>query len=36
MLLVCAGLASALLLLALIWALSWMRLSAVKGLSRSS
>lgn len=33
MLLVCAVLASALLLLGLIWALSWMRLSAVKGLS---
>jgi hypothetical protein len=33
MLLVCAALASALLLLGLIWALSWMRLSAVKGLS---
>ncbi|MGC9325816.1 MAG: hypothetical protein ACP5G0_13830 [Desulfomonilia bacterium] len=32
MLLVCAVLASGLLLLALIWALSWMRLSAVKGL----
>ncbi|MBN2297698.1 MAG: hypothetical protein JXM72_03850 [Deltaproteobacteria bacterium] len=31
--LVCACLASALLLLALIWALSWMRLSAVKGLA---
>ncbi|HHO75555.1 MAG TPA: hypothetical protein ENN05_03880 [Deltaproteobacteria bacterium] len=30
--LVCTSLASALLLLALIWALSWMRLSAVKGL----
>ena len=36
MLLVCAVLASALLLLALIWALSWMRLSAVKGLSPGS
>jgi len=33
--LICAGLASALLLLALIWALSWMRLSAVKGLTQS-
>jgi len=30
---VCACLASALLLLALIWALSWLRLSAVAGLS---
>ncbi|MBN1635705.1 MAG: hypothetical protein JW920_04295 [Deltaproteobacteria bacterium] len=29
---VCAGLASAVLLLFLIWALSWMRLSAIKGL----
>ena len=32
--LICAVLASALLLLALIWALSWMRLSAVKGLTQ--
>lgn len=36
LLLICAGLASALLLLALIWALSWMRLSAVKGLSKGN
>ncbi len=34
LLLICAALASALLLLALVWALSWMRLSAVKGLLR--
>ncbi len=31
-LLVCAGLASGLLLLALIWALSWLRISALAGL----
>lgn len=32
LMLICAALASALLLLSLIWALSWLRLSAVKGL----
>lgn len=36
LLLVCACLFSALLLLALVWALSWMRLSAVKGLLEDS
>lgn len=35
LLLICACLCSALLLLALIWALSWMRLSAVKGLIKA-
>jgi len=32
MLMICAGLGSAILLLSLIWALSWLRLSAIKGL----
>ena len=36
LLLICACIFSALLLLALIWALSWMRLSAVKGLLEGS